>query len=97
MASDKSSDNDVIQRQAMDVRAESAYGNLNVLIHLWAAGGYSSSSQASLSEMFGMVSESPQTEQMPFHARSPYSGGSEGLWAFLDPEPPGVVQGSHCF
>src|SRR2546429_584323 len=28
--------------------------------------------QASSSEMFGMVAESPQTEQTPFHPRSPY-------------------------
>lgn len=28
--------------------------------------------QASSSEMFGMVTESPQTEQTPFHPRSPY-------------------------
>jgi GDPmannose 4,6-dehydratase len=28
--------------------------------------------QASSSEMFGMVRESPQTEQTPFHPRSPY-------------------------
>ncbi|HEY6274846.1 MAG TPA: GDP-mannose 4,6-dehydratase [Streptosporangiaceae bacterium] len=28
--------------------------------------------QASSSEMFGMVSESPQTERTPFHPRSPY-------------------------
>src|SRR6476619_5574812 len=28
--------------------------------------------QSSSSEMFGMVAESPQTEQTPFHPRSPY-------------------------
>ena len=28
--------------------------------------------QASSSEMFGMVAESPQTERTPFHPRSPY-------------------------
>src|ERR1700731_5310042 len=28
--------------------------------------------QASSSEMYGMVRESPQTEQTPFHPRSPY-------------------------
>jgi GDPmannose 4,6-dehydratase len=37
--------------------------------------------QASSSEMFGMVRESPQTEQTPFHPRSPYGVGKVfGYW-----------------
>jgi GDPmannose 4,6-dehydratase len=38
--------------------------------------------QASSSEMFGMVSESPQTEQTPFHPRSPY-GAAKAYGHFL--------------
>ena len=35
--------------------------------------------QASSSEMFGKVQETPQKETTPFYPRSPYGGG-EGLW-----------------
>jgi GDPmannose 4,6-dehydratase len=37
--------------------------------------------QASSSELFGKVSESPQTEKTPFHARSPYACAKEYAFA----------------
>src|SRR5258708_36802725 len=50
--------------------------------------------QASSSEMFGMVRESPQTEQTPFHPRSPYAV-AKAYGPFLTPtyrEPAGRVR-----
>ena len=47
--------------------------------------------QASSSEMFGKVRESPQTEQTPFHPRSPY--GVAKVYGHLpDPELPRVLR-----
>jgi GDPmannose 4,6-dehydratase len=48
-------------------------GTLNLLEAVRALGNQARFYQASSSEMFGEVAETPQTEKTPFHPRSPYS------------------------
>src|SRR4030095_5705983 len=51
-----------------------AMGTLRLLeaIRILGLGGKTRFYQASTSEMFGLIAESPQTERTPFHPRSPY-------------------------
>lgn len=49
-----------------------ALGPLRLLEALRASGGQARFYQASTSEMFGQVQETPQTERTPFYPRSPY-------------------------
>jgi len=57
-----------------------ALGTLNVLEAIRAAGRPIRFYQASSSEMYGQVTETPQTETTPFHPRSPY--GCAKVFAF---------------
>ncbi len=50
-----------------------AVGTLQLLEALRAAGNGAKFYQASSSEMYGQVAETPQTEKTPFHPRSPYA------------------------
>ena len=50
-----------------------ALGTLHLLDAIRAAGGKAKFYQASSSEMFGQVAETPQKETTPFHPRSPYA------------------------
>jgi GDPmannose 4,6-dehydratase len=49
-----------------------AIGTLHLLEAIRSAGNSAKFYQASSSEMFGKVTETPQTERTPFHPRSPY-------------------------
>lgn len=49
-----------------------AIGALNILEAVKLTGGHAKFYQASTSEMFGKVQETPQTERTPFYPRSPY-------------------------
>ena len=50
-----------------------AVGTLHLLEALRSAGNGARFYQASSSEMYGKVAETPQTEKTPFHPRSPYA------------------------
>jgi GDPmannose 4,6-dehydratase len=62
-----------------------ALGTLHLLEAVRAVGNGTRFYQASSSEMFGKVAETPQTERTPFHPRSPYACAKVyGYWQTIN-------------